>query len=144
MSMANKVIKHYGILGQKWGRRRFQNEDGTRTPAGKKRQGEERKQISEDYVKSRSDKRKGPEGLTNDELKKLNERLRLEDDYKKLTAEKITKSENWVKQSIQSAGQQAVSEFAKGVFLGSAKLLVREISPGFAEAAGFAKKKKGD
>ena len=28
---------HYGIKGQKWGRRRFQNEDGTLTPAGKER-----------------------------------------------------------------------------------------------------------
>lgn len=28
---------HHGIKGQKWGIRRFQNEDGSRTSAGKKR-----------------------------------------------------------------------------------------------------------
>ena len=33
----NKAIKHYGIKGQKWGIRRFQNPDGTLTPEGKKR-----------------------------------------------------------------------------------------------------------
>ena len=35
------VIQHHGIKGQKWGVRRFQNEDGTLTPAGRKRYGED-------------------------------------------------------------------------------------------------------
>ena len=33
-------LYHHGILGQHWGIRRFQNEDGTRTTAGKKRERE--------------------------------------------------------------------------------------------------------
>lgn len=37
--MTNEVvIAHHGIKGQHWGIRRFQNEDGTRTAAGKKRE----------------------------------------------------------------------------------------------------------
>lgn len=136
---------HSGVKGQKWGIRRFQNEDGTRTPAGKKqdlnRHGTTKeKPKSADHVKSQQAKAKGSDGLSNDELKKLNERLQLEDTYKKLTAEKMAKSESWVKDSLAKSGKDAFGDITKGLFLGGAKLLIREMSPQMAEAAGFAKK----
>ena len=37
--MTNKYLAHFGIKGQKWGVRRFQNEDGSLTSEGKKRYG---------------------------------------------------------------------------------------------------------
>jgi len=133
-------LYHYGILGQKWGFRRFQKEDGTRTPAGKKREAEGEVVKSEDHIKSRENKSKSPEGLSNDELRKLNERLQLESTYKALTTEKIQKSDSFVKKALKDAGGQALTEFSKSVFLASAKLLVKQISPKFAETAFSGKK----
>lgn len=37
----NNEIRHYGVLGMKWGVRKYQNADGTLTAAGKKRYGED-------------------------------------------------------------------------------------------------------
>lgn len=36
--MENRELTHWGIKGMKWGVRRYQNKDGSLTPAGKKRQ----------------------------------------------------------------------------------------------------------
>ena len=45
-------ICHHGIKGMKWGVRRYQNDDGTLTAAGKKRAA---KSLTKEYRKSRKD-----------------------------------------------------------------------------------------
>lgn len=46
-------IRHHGVKGQKWGIRRFQNEDGSLTEAGRKRYGvgtKLAKQVGADFA----------------------------------------------------------------------------------------------
>lgn len=44
--MYGNYLQHHGIKGQKWGVRRYQNEDGSLTAAGKKRYADESKNFS--------------------------------------------------------------------------------------------------
>ena len=46
-------LTHYGILGMKWGVRRYQNKDGTRTTEGKKRTKEKTSPMSDDELNSK-------------------------------------------------------------------------------------------
>lgn len=138
-------LYHYGTIGMRWGRRRYQNEDGSRTMLGKQQDRTSgRDKRAEEYKKTTEAKKKGTQRLSNDDLKKINERLILEQTYKKLTQADRANSESWVKNSIQKAAEGALSDFTKGVFLGSAKLLVKNLSPDFAEAAFSMKQDKPD
>ena len=53
-------LYHYGILGQRWGHRRFQNEDGSWTPEGRERysEGERERFAAKDAYKTQKYKAK--------------------------------------------------------------------------------------
>ena len=66
-------LKHHGILGQKWGKRRFQNEDGSLTPEGRARYLQERTSSSGQKYYELSKKgfkrfRKGTDGVNDKDL----------------------------------------------------------------------------
>lgn len=70
-------LKHYGVLGMKWGVRKDRYNRNS-IVANKKQN------SSEDYKEARALERKKPSELSNQELKKLNERMNLESNYSRL------------------------------------------------------------
>lgn len=69
--MNNTHLMHHGILGQRWGVRRFQNEDGSLTSAGRARRTEE---------------------MTNEELTEVVRRRNLENQYNRVTGNDVDRS----------------------------------------------------
>lgn len=72
----NSALCHHGIRGQKWGKRRWQNEDGSLTEAGRRRYG-----TVENY--ERLTNKKKPSEMTDEELRRAIDRKKLENEYKR-------------------------------------------------------------
>lgn len=104
--MVSNYIYHSGIKGMKWGIRRFQNKDGSLTPAGKKRYSES---VSDDYKKAHS--RKSVKSMSDAELRAVNNRLQMEQQYKRMT-QKTSNGKKYVQKIISVAGTLAAAEGA--------------------------------
>lgn len=84
MDKHEEMLEHHGIKGQKWGVRRFQNKDGTRTDAGKKRErSNSDEQVHEDYNKAHNSK--SVKNMSDAELRNRLNRLQMEKQYKQLS-----------------------------------------------------------
>lgn len=140
----NNELYHHGIRGMKWGVRRYQNPDGTLTPAGKKRyadgSGADSKKIknvtSSDKVsvsKSTSIK-----DMSDDDLNRMISRLQREKQLKALLSEdsmssdnankKVeTNGDNYIAKALKAGGSQALSAFTKTVVLYAGGKIVASI-----------------
>lgn len=96
MTIYNDELYHWGIKGQKWGVRRYQNKDGTLTAAGKKRY----IQAHDDYTRAHTPK--DVREMSDAELNARINRLQKEQQYQKLTA-----SSSKIKKAISIAGTVA-------------------------------------
>ena len=80
--MDNTELVHWGVKGQKWGIRRYQNKDGSLTPAGQKRYNKEMEKLkAEEKVlktKARTQAKLGKLDAKRQELDEL--RKKLDDD----------------------------------------------------------------
>ena len=108
-------LYHHGIKGQRWGIRRYQNKDGTLTPAGKKRAAK----LESEYEKvtgkkmgdaSQTSSKKSMKEMTDAELKTRTDRMIAEKNY--LEAEKNLKA---VTPEHVSLGKKLVKEYGPTV-----------------------------
>lgn len=116
-------LYHHGIKGQRWGIRRFQNKDGSLTPAGEKRRAKlegkleklgGKKKTAGDDTAAQTPKKKRASEMSDDELDKAIVRARKEDEYNRLRPEPVVQSkrnvlvEDMLKPALMTAGRNAM------------------------------------
>lgn len=102
--MENNSLQHHGILGQKWGVRRYQNKDGSLTAAGKKRRDRYESKTTnnhEDY-NTAHDKSKSVKSMSDAELRARLNRLQMEQQYSKLSNEDVKSGKDYVNTLIKT------------------------------------------
>lgn len=93
----NELLYHHGILGQRWGIRRFQNKDGTLTDAGRKRY-----DVDIESAKKRVNKAREKRKQAADEYNKKSNYGMVYKPKEAMKLQKATGNEKWAKRQLQS------------------------------------------
>ena len=149
-------IVHSGIKGQKWGVRRFQNEDGSLTAEGKERygQGEGHKKPKKEKPESATWKSKDARYLSDAELNRRNSRLQREQQYRQMTQSRGQRARKWilatagailVKTAINALSEKTKNSYMDLIKKNGPKIIgaVKKKAAPYAAAAMLRKAQKG-
>lgn len=133
MTYHNTYLAHHGILGQRWGVRRYQNVDGTLTPAGKRRKAKLEKKYERVTGEKLENRPRSPElsQYSNKELQEIVNRKRLEKQFYELDALPEEKSrgrrfaEEWGKEIVKGMVVDATKEVGKEYIRSGEKALIK-------------------
>ena len=120
--MDEGILAHYGVLGMKWGVRRYQNKDGSYTPQGRQRYRKSPEQVESEAQKKSVTRNRG--ALTNAELKEWIERQKLEIELRELTKTNLSPAQRFVEDVLKDVGKKTLTTMMTGAALYGAKAAV--------------------
>lgn len=107
------VLIHYGILGMKWGVRRYQNKDGSLTSAGKKRYSNNDNVKEAPQKNTEEPKKKSVKDMSDEELRREVNRMQLEQNYLRMTGQNIEKGKSAAEIALGKMKESFVSTVAQ-------------------------------
>lgn len=107
------VLIHYGILGMKWGVRRYQNKDGSLTSAGKKRYSNNDNTKEAPQKNTEEPKKKSVKDMSDEELRREVNRMQLEQNYLRMTGQNIEKGKSAAEIALGKMKESFVSTVAQ-------------------------------
>lgn len=107
--MYTNELYHHGIKGMHWGVRRYQNEDGTLTAAGKRRNRAEDRAARKSAKEQRMWNAKNASQLSDEELVNQIVRLQREKQLKDLTDQAVAPGRKRAKDFLQRNGEQILA-----------------------------------
>ena len=119
-------IYHHGVLGMKWGVRRYQNADGSLTSAGRKHYN---KQANKAVKKERKEAVKNRRTMSDNELQQRINRLNLEKKMKDLSDDDVNPGKKAVNSALQKAGKTVMTAAVVGTLAYAGKQAVKHGVP---------------